>query len=1064
MKEIFHKLTHSSASRYDRGRVMAEGNTQLLDREVNPDVREFWKERIAREPDPNARSVMQAMMKRNFVPQGEKVGGESLEETANRVEQMTQEEMQQEYEKLKGEVKGKEREAFTEEKDIDKYIKRMKEELQGKSVAPGRVVERRAGDWEEKESKAESIENIKADWSEYKEGWDNEGIKQIARQLNQVGMDLDFNQIRTLLEMLLATGRRPEELLPRINRESFDQTIESEIMKDYAKIYRFSRAEDVQKLAYLETLGLDKDDYLRRFVFYNDFRQENEREYDEYPANIEELAWQIIHSPEGTHDKYGINGETPLLEMRFDKESNKGKYYVNQANMTLWIRDRMMYAYNLDPDAPLNFFESVKITKRWPISLGSIFGSPGNYFKSEDENTVYDELYNEWIKEAWAIQTLRSWDAKYRQVMGDPKARLEFLQQIFVENTLTKRAWNKNLFNLVNTLSLEFKGPEKGELIESDSILGAAANEIYLAYDALSDFDRLREILGEGSSFFTKDGWMEIFKEKVAKEKVATTGEEQVRAFLGSDLSKAFNGAFDENGRIATADQRDKFVKFVNHIWQVKIRNPNLELATREALKMAVAEKYGSPVDKDGNEVRQGSPEFKEYAFVTSSGKKDKHSLDMAEVIAFSMVRVMGAAARNDTTAAGYDFFTKMHYFETYRTKQIKNGVGGGSPYSVKLFKTIAVDPFRGMVTLAERDTGRVDKKGNPIFEHKTPIEVMDEMQKLRTGYNIGLKRLERELSQMPEADKAAIDAKRAEIREFKSEMAQAYQDKTGELEFRQTALQNYWDDHLMRAQEVYNMILGADEFDFEEFVAYDTFGGVRFDREKFQEKVQSGFLHHVRYFLNTYPDLNYNSVVRALDQSATARLREENPDAAPIFRDMPLGEAMFGHEVLNRPAFWKRDENGRPINMVDARGRKVKGLYEIDYDKLNTKEGKLLLVKQWFMTKIAADLHSHRDIHSTDPRYDINYYTSILSALEAIPSVIGSDEHSITDQVVLERFLSKKDMKWLKKSIKIENFNLFVRAIAKDFLLPEEEKSGLSLFFLPLIIASREIIRREGA
>lgn len=1047
---------------------MAEGNgTALLDREVTPEARRFWDDKIANEKDANARAVMAALKRRNFLPQSESGERElTQEEVDKRFENATREEMQREFEKITHGIKEEERKAFTEEDEIDEYIDNMKKELKGESVAPGVVIERKKGDWggNEDDPVSARIDKIKADWGIYSPEWTTPRIQEVAHKLDDLKLDLSFDQIRTLLEMLVATGKTPQQLLPELEKSKFDDVKNTKEIKAYEDEHGTAPAK-LLKLVFFKNLGISET-YLQKFLFYKEFRRENERDYDDYPANIEELAWQIIHSPEGTHEVWGVRGKFPLLEMRLEKDEVTGrvtgKYYVNQANMTRWARQRMMYAYDLDPDASQSFFGSVKITKRFPLSLGDMFGSPGNYFKSEDGKTKYDELYNEWIKEAWGMQTLRSWDAEYRKVMGDPKARNELLGKIFNENTMTKRSFNMNLFGLMNTLSLDFEGGKKGDLPDSDNLLGAASNEIYLAYDALSDFDRLRGILGEGSSFFTREGWMSIFTEKVVKEKAEASGEEKVRAFLGSGLSEKFNKAFDKDGRISTIENRDKFIEFINHIWATKVRNGNHELAVREALKMSVAEKYGfmreEPMkDPNGNPIVGSDGEEvmrKKYGLETSDGEEDENSLKMAEVTAWSMVRVFGAAARNDTKCAGYDFATKIGYLQTYRNKSIANGDAAGIKGSKDQFKMLEVDPFRGMVTQAEVIIGY--DKGKPIYRNKAPIEVMEEMQQLISAYNLNLRKLERERDSIPdiESNKAQRNAKMAEIRTFKEKMAQAYQDKAGEMEFKQSALSNYFDDHLRVTQQIYDFTLGAEEISMEKYVVSDAVNGVTFNRAEFQKDVQNKLIHPIRYFIKTYPDLNFNMRLRMLDQAATAR------DGRPVYRVMALGEAMFGHELLNRKEFWLTDTKGKPIEMIDGHGRRMKGIYEIDYDKVQ--KDKKLLWKQWAATKWATDMAAHRDLHSHDSRFDINYFNNVIKAIESIPADVEGDEFSIRQQIVRKKFFDKKDMKWIKKTAKVENYNLFTRAILKDMLLPDEKEGGIG-FFLLLQLMSREIVRREG-
>lgn len=333
-------------------------------------------------------------------------------------------------------------------------------------------------------------------------------------------------------------------------------------------------------------------------------------------------------------------------------------------------------------------------------------------------------------------------------------------------------------------------------------------------------------------------------------------------------------------------------------------------------------------------------------------------------------------------------------------------------------------------------------------------MEVLREMQATMSAYSAQLR--QKELDYESETDETKKAEKLKDLNEFKTKKTKRYLNKAGELTFNQRAMSNYYDDHLMRAHETYNLILGAQEIKMEKYVNYDAWGGVSFSREQFQEDVQHKLIHPIRYFLNTYPDIKYNQKFRMLDQAASIYQHK------PVYREMTLGEAMFGHELLNREMFWKRNKKGKPIEMRDENGRRMKGLYEIDYDKLETTEGRIQVWKQFFMTKIGADLHAHRAYHSSDNRFDINYYNNVIKAIESIGHDVEGDEFSIRDQTRGGNFFNKKDMKWFKKTVKLENYNLFMRAIFRDILMPDEKQEGIGLFLF-FSLAAREIIRREG-
>ncbi len=108
----------------------------------------------------------------------------------------------------------------------------------------------------------------------------------------------------------------------------------------------------------------------------------------------------------------------------------------------------------------------------------------------------------------------------------------------------------------------------------------------------------------------------------------------------------------------------------------------------------------------------------------------------------------------------------------------------------------------------------------------------------------------------------------------------------------------------------------------------------------------------------------------------------------------MYLGEAMIGHEVLDIPEFRRRvkDVGPREWQELKKRGYRKRGKYiirpdgkhDIDYDRVQ--ENKPMVWKQWLLMKIAADLWSHIDRHSTDSRFTLAHYDDIVDAIKSLP------------------------------------------------------------------------------
>ncbi len=1080
-----HKLTGIFASRYDRrkGKSMSETATaekELLDK-INPAVYESWAGDLAAAQSAGEREGIWAAIK------------SGISKSQQDVKQMADDEVKKITDSMSDKER-KERKRSKVEADIDNFVKSLKdrESLSGPSHPPESFVLR--------DKKAKELR----EW-----GWAPEDQEEVKRKLKEkfTGHNaLNDDQIKNTIELLIATGKPATEVIQTIESEpaEFEPADQEEVRRAGGS---YERARSVRKLSWFGKLDIPEK-YLQRFVLQDEFAADNEQDYQHTdPGNVEEIAWQVMHHY--GHTTWGPNGTFPILEMRIgykiDKKGNqipgpdgkpeidpdRSRYYVNQANFVRWARERMWNIYDVNNDVG-DFVSAINLPKTYgAMDFGRMFPEYTKYFASEDGVTNYWLMAQELIVESAGLGTMNQMATKYNQEMRDPDGLQKAIGEMFASNVFTKETFRKNMLELMAIMPLNYDGHKPGELLNNDGIFGAAMMEMFLAYYNLSDFDELQKLLGKGSSFFTKDGVM-LALQTVIEDKTTESSGESNPTVLNKEMQDLLDNAFDKNGQIVTQPQRDNFIKFIN-FWGNKINNEDQEYTVRRMLYRVVSEKYGRVVreavkndkgeeitDANGNKILKDVyekvfvdgqvKEIKKYGLTSDveGAKNDTWTLRMSWVAAKAMARVFGAGARNDTTAQGYDGMTKMHLFEVYRDKMMnKNADEHGNPYTIHQFKILAMDPFNAMVTESYRE--RRDSKGNimygkdgkPLTEAKNVMQVLREMQETMTAYSAKLQVLERDYES--ETDEVVKAQKLVELNKFKVHKNKMYLNKAGELTFKARAMSNYYDDHLMRAHETYKLIMKAEEFKMEKYVMYDAWGGVSFNREQFQEDVQHKVIHPIRYFLNTYPDVKYNQRFKMLDQAATIHKRHalHDPNATPIYREMTLGEAMFGHEMLNREQFWLRDKKtGKPIEMRDDKGRKMKGLYEIDYDKVEA--DKVQVWKQFFMTKIAADLHAHRAFHAPDNRFDINYYNNVLKAIESIPHGVEADEFSIRDKYQKDNFFDKKDMKWFRKAIKVENYDLFLRAIFKDILMPDEKQEGIGLMLF-FSLAAREIVRREG-
>ncbi len=345
-------------------------------------------------------------------------------------------------------------------------------------------------------------------------------------------------------------------------------------------------------------------------------------------------------------------------------------------------------------------------------------------------------------------------------------------------------------------------------------------------------------------------------------------------------------------------------------------------------------------------------------------------------------------------------------------------GGGYGNPYTVHMLRMLATDFMTGVRT--ETFVDKEDRKKNPNrYEHrffkngegkenkvyKTPLEVLWEMhdawKNAKEAVPSGLSK-EEEDKAFEEAYKLASN--NADI-------------QAGQLVFPGNTMKYFSNDHLKRALDMFNQVINAEEIKLEKFTKLDVFKGVTFERDQFQSAVQEKFLKPMRYWARTWKQMDFSQKVRF----------DAGDGKTPKWEDRTLAESMFGREMIDVPEFWKRVDEGTP-GAKKYHTRSAKGgskwewtwrvPHEISGAEIN--ENRDQLVKQMAKVRIAAELYSHVDANSNDPRYDFRFYETVMAALESIPGGIEGDEDSLkggrTNVKKRDRFFSEDDIKWIRK------------------------------------------------
>jgi hypothetical protein len=277
-------------------------------------------------------------------------------------------------------------------------------------------------------------------------------------------------------------------------------------------------------------------------------------------------------------------------------------------------------------------------------------------------------------------------------------------------------------------------------------------------------------------------------------------------------------------------------------------------------------------------------------------------------------------------------------------------------------------------------------------------------------------------------------------------------------LTFPDNTMRDWASNHYARGAKIMDYILGASELKLEKYTTHDAFKGVSFNRAEFQKEFQEGISKAYRYLRSTYGNIQYDMIVRSYldvpDVDEKTKQIKMNKDGTiktkREWRTVPLAEALFGHQIMNTPEFWLKDEKGNYVYQVDAKGKPTK-YHAINYKEIN--KNKLLLWKRELLMNVAAQLYSHRDWHSTDPRYDFRYYEKVLDVLSHIPAGVAGDEYDLRNAKVSKYFFTEEDMKWLRKISETTNWDLYMpEFFGAMFMAGKEKSNAFSDFFTTLL------------
>lgn len=859
-------------------------------------------------------------------------------------------------------------------------------------------------------------------------GWSEESKNKVLAKLESVLGIKDTNARMRALESIVGAGLTPEQALEKITTERFDAMKEAaQEAADQANRGHYNIAAQDQYLAQqtllLKDLNIDND-YIKRFILHKDyteralpflagFEQSLQHEFDQQlPANLFDLAWNIGFEKK---ELFGIDGKFPVLQMQVTKETNeegklvaKGRFVVNEANWMRWLRDHINWWYEeYDTDAVTDYFAKVEVKKGpfYSVNLITMLYGYNRYFRDETGH-LWTRLYDQTLLEPWMMMFQRTYALGYDDASGDEEQLANKLKEMYHLNKLSRKIYGKSMMQILSTLSVDYTGPD------SDTKVGEAFQKMFLAYYSMGDFEELKRTLGENSSFFKKEGWETAMKDAmgdIAKQ----THMMQMDRFLGERQGDFF-AAFDKNGEIKDVK---KFINFINQFNDEPVSS-SINMVQRQALMNAVQ-------DSIVTSEYLGSSKEVDKSDLTPEGKLvDDISLKYAWLLAHSWSYFSGARARsNFPSVSGYLAETKWLFTDAYRMKYMGFG-GAGNPYTINMFKQLSIPFFEAI--LAENSfedyVSSRDSNGNPTkigTRQLTAMEIFKQMHEESEHYNGEREKIRERLKHASsDTEKAAIQK---ELDRLEDVAKNAYKLLAGQLEFKENAMRVYAKNVVGRAKTLYEQIMKSKETAFDKFTTYDgLFRGPSFHREEWQSAIQDKYITPLRYLFEANKGTQLNMITRA----PVFKGNDEHGHPQWEWRDQYLGERMLGHQIVDIPTFWQqaKDYDPQQWNDLKSKGYTKRGKYvirpdgkhAIDYNRVQ--ENKPMVYKQFLLMKVAGDLWSHIDRHSTDPAYNLHHFDEIVEAIAALPGNIDGTEYDMRDTRVNHTFFSKEQMKWLKR------------------------------------------------
>jgi len=643
----------------------------------------------------------------------------------------------------------------------------------------------------------------------------------------------------------------------------------------------------------------------------------------------------------------------------------------------------------------------------------------------------YDKMKGIIMNDIFYYNMSRNFSVSYIENQEKDGELPGIVAQILSKNHFTKEGF-QTVFSLPSTILADVAQEKEGD--DENFLTGEAVALAYNIYDNISDNEALRSLLGEDdnlllsktyihsdfgsqtlsavdnvtfdmvggdirnirelASIKSVDGKDIKFSAEISKEAAASASGDKL--VFDDDW-------YDANGVLINEQwANSQFADYIN-IFNEQKKDPRIVTQLRERVRQTLAFKMMPRLEGTDTHERlervalkkitlresqkeEGARLTKERVSEEAAFEAKKQLLKFAyeeavhaEEVSFSMLKWTGTAAKNDTTATGFDAGTKFFETAAQRIRQGDENRGGGAVGNIKdimINKRLLAPVMIGMKTT----TGL------------TPKEFSEKIAK-----NIGKRR--------------KIDEKGNEVttRSVKDDIV-----------FGNNAMRDYGGNHYARGGGSYESLAGANPLDFSKLVTFDPNKGAVVNKQGVIKELNEGLLKPERYRIATYDGIDYRKVFRFLDitkisgkeKMKTVTINGKVKKFRPIdYEDLTMAEAMYGAQVFDR-AFRKGDGT-------------------VDVDKVQDKRSSFW--KEVVSVRLGAYLAQHRDHHDSAESWSTGRVEAFFEALKSVPADIEADEKDFWKSHAKKKFFNEELERHIRKLSHTEIWRLYGLTLGGD-------------------------------